>query len=463
MKKVRKSALVLLCVLVLVAVQTTAASAHDPTGPQADAVRARLDGHVADPSPGGVPMVPLSDIECEDGMAGIFPCENVDLSSFTPLTMIESSFVNDVWGWKDRRTKMELAIVGSFEGTVFLDVTDGENPVYLGLLPAVLPGNFGNIWGDIRVYRNTAYIGTEAFDPDTGQGNGVQIVDLRQFRRATGPIDVVETNRITDLANSHNLSLNEKSGRLYVVGATAGLSECEVGPEPGAGNGGALIYDVKSDPRNPVLLGCMTQDGYTHDIQCVRYRGPDKDYRRAEICIGSNEDTVTIYDATDPAAPVVVSKTTYLDLPFIDPERGVPNYYTHQGWLNRKHDLFFLGDELDEFFGGIQGRSTYIFDLEDLDAPKLIAAHKEDNTSIDHNMFINRGLLYQSNYTAGLTVFDIDDADEGELERVGSFDVFPADDRTDFFGTWGNYPFFGDDKIVVTSSDEGVFVLELDQ
>ena len=41
----------------------------------------KLDGHI---SPGGVPLEPLSDIRCEDGMAGIFPCHKVDLASFTP-------------------------------------------------------------------------------------------------------------------------------------------------------------------------------------------------------------------------------------------------------------------------------------------------------------------------------------------------------------------------------------------
>lgn len=46
------------------------------------------------------------------------------------------------------------------------------------------------------------------------------------------------------------------------------------------------------------------------------------------------------------------------------------------------------------------------------------------------------------------------------MKMLGYFDIFPADDRTDFFGTWGNYPYFGDGKVVVTSSDEGIFVLQ---
>ena len=50
---------------------------------------------------------------------------------------------------------------------------------------------------------------------------------------------------------------------------------------------------------NPTFAGCFDDDGYTHDVQCVVYSGPDADYTGAEICFASNEDTVTIVDVTD--------------------------------------------------------------------------------------------------------------------------------------------------------------------
>jgi hypothetical protein len=64
------------------------------------------------------------------------------------------------------------------------------------------------------------------------------------------------------------------------------------------------------------------------------------------------------------------------------------------------------------------------------------------------------------NYTSGLWIYDGWKADQGRVTMRGYFDVFPSDDRTDFFGTWGNYPYFGDGKVIVTSSDEGLFVLQ---
>ena len=445
-----------------IGIGASAHPAHDLSGEIGAMYKGRAyDGIVDEVSPGGVPMEALSDVRCEDGMAGIFPCHKVDLASFLPLPDLEATFVNDVWGWEDSQTGMQVAIVGSFEGTAFVDVTDGLNPVYLGTLATPTdPFDFGNIWGDIRVYDDTAYIVSEAFDistyvPATGEldGFGIQIVDLTQFRGATGQISVSETNRLDDVTQTHNVSLNEDSGRLYVVGSVYGLDNACSSPNPGFpvlnGTGGAIIYDVASNPASPALIGCLNDDGYTHDIQCVTYAGPDADYQGREICIGSNEDTVTIYDATDPANPVIVDRLEY-------DSAG----YTHQGWLSEDHTYFFLGDELDEYFGLVAERTTYIWDFTDLDAAELRGVHSDGNSSIDHNMFVRQGLLYQSNYTSGLWIYDGWKADQGRVTMRGYFDVFPSDDRTDFFGTWGNYPYFGDGKVIVSSSDEGLFVLQ---
>ena len=192
----------------------------------------------------------------------------------------------------------------------------------------------------------------------------------------------------------------------------------------------------------------------------MTYHGPDARYHGSEICISSNESEIVIYDATDPSNPVELSSATYLDLPFFDPERGVPNYYTHQGWLSEDHKYFFLGDELDEFFGPQEERTTYLWDMSDLTDPQFIDAYSDGNSSIDHNMFVDGNLLYQANYSSGLWIYDIWKVDQGRLTSRGYFDVFPDSDIQDFFGAWGTYPYFGDGKVVVSSSDEGLFVLQ---
>ena len=73
---------------------------------------------------------------CTDGSAGSYPCNNVDLLSFVPNSVMNAEKSNDVWGWTDPVTGREFAIIGNFEGTSFIEISNPENPVYLGKLPS---------------------------------------------------------------------------------------------------------------------------------------------------------------------------------------------------------------------------------------------------------------------------------------------------------------------------------------
>jgi choice-of-anchor B domain-containing protein len=406
---------------------------HDGSGKEAG-----FDHVAEEVSPGGVPQEPMSDIRCEDGMAGMFPCHKIDLASFVPLSEMDSIWANDVWGWTDPETDREYAIVSTFEGTSFVDVTDPYAPVNLGSLPSAAPGDFGNIWGDVKVYEDHAYIVSEA------EGYGMQVFDLTRLRGVEEKQVWTEDNRVTEFGQAHNIALNEASGTAYVVGAWDGVTAtgCE------DVHGGPIAYDL-SDPKNPTLAGCYGGDGYTHDIQCVDYQGPDADHTGREICVASNEDTVTVLDFTDKTAPTMLSRAPY-----------ETSAYTHQGWFTEDHAYFLLGDELDEIEETVDGTTTYVWDLTDLDSPELIGMDNNGNTSIDHNIFIKDGLAYKSNYTSGLRVDDTFKVDQGRLTERGFFDVYPADDSTVFAGTWGNYPYFDSGTVVVSGVEEGLFVLK---
>lgn len=101
-----------------------------------------------------------------------------------------------------------------------------------------------------------------------------------------------------------------------------------------------------------------------------------------------------------------------------------------------------------------------MWDLQDLDDPKLIGMDNDGKTSIDHNIFIKDGLAYKNNYTAGLRIDDTFQVGQGRLTERGFFDVFPADDETKSAGTWGNCPFFDDGIVAVSSTEEGLFILK---
>ena len=72
-------------------------------------------------------------------------------------------------GWTDPEFGNEIALVSLFDGTAFVDITDPVNPIVLGKLDT---HTIGSDWGDIKVYDNVAFIGSEAVD------HGMQIHDL---------------------------------------------------------------------------------------------------------------------------------------------------------------------------------------------------------------------------------------------------------------------------------------------
>ena len=365
---------------------------------------------------------------CSGGMAGTYPCSNVDLMSFLALTDIGGGEANDIWGWTDSLTGKEYAIMGRTNGTSFVDISDPVNPIYLGNLP---PPAGESTWRDIKVYADHAFIVSEA------NNSGMQVFDLTQLRMvASPPATFSETAHYPGFSDAHNLAINENSGFAYAVGTNT----C---------SGGLHMINIQT-PTNPTSAGCFSGDGYTHDAQCVIYDGPDLDHKRKEICFNSNEDTLTIVDVTNKAGPVMLSRTGYSG-----------SRYAHQGWLTEDQVYFLLGDESDETNNpDVTNTRTYMWDVSDLDDPALIGSHDSTTTAIDHNQYVKGNYTYQSNYHAGLRILDITDIANGNLSEAAFFDVNPGSDATNFEGgTWSNYPFFDSGIVIVSVIEQGLFIL----
>ena len=383
-------------------------------------------------------------VECEGGEAGAFTCDNVDMVSFLSRNDIGARRgiqVNDLWGWTDPETSREYALVGRTDGTSFIDLTDPYNPVYLGDLPKTATAN-QSLWRDIKVYKDHAFIVA-----DGAGAHHMQIFDLRQLRTVQNPpVEFKETALYKGIYSAHNIIINEDTGYAYAVGSDSGGETC----------GGALHMINIQDPADPTFAGCFADtrtgrrgSGATHDAQCVIYQGPDAEYRGREICLSSNGNALSIADVTDKANPVAVSVAEY------------PNVaYTHQGWLTEDHRYFYLNDEGDEASGLVDATRTLIFDLTELDEPVLAGEYKADNNAIDHNLYIQGNLMYQTNYVSGLRIVDITDPEHPS--EIGYFDTVPygKNDNSPVLGAWSNYPFFKSGVIVVTSGREGVFFLK---
>ncbi len=388
--------------------------------------------------------------DCVGGMAAEFRCENVNLLGNLSLAEIGGGEIgNDIWGWVDPKDNSEYAIMGKTNGTAFVDITNPRKPRLVAHLPTQTDGS-RRFWRDIKVYKDHAYVVSEHI------GHGMQVVDLarlRDIKRRDQPATIAADTVYTGVSNTHNLDINEESGFAYLVGTNT----CGNGVE----NGGLHMVDIR-EPKSPKFAGCATAElpatpsnNYVHDSQCVNYDGPDQRYAGREICFGSNENAVIIYDVTNKADPVVLSQTTYPTA-----------RYTHQGWLAQGGKYFVFNDELDELGGTAPEakQTTYVVNVESLTNPGTVMASPNNTTSTDHNLYVKDKVIYESNYTSGLRLFDEDTVPSGDLEEIGFFDVYPENDAPGFAGgTWSNYSRYRDDDIVAVSSiDRGLFILETD-
>ena len=387
-----------------------------------------------------LPVITGEEVLCADGHADRFECSDVDLLAFLPLSELGLSpgsralagGITDVWGWTDPETRREYALVARMGGAAVVDVTEPSLPVYVGLLAVE-----GGTAQDIKVYADHAFF--------IGAGNtGMPVFDLRRLRGVREfPVTLAADARYDGIASAHNLVIDTQSGFAFPVGASGGGDTC---------GGGLHMIDIRN-PVTPAFAGCYTDTeglvwaGRTHDAQCVEYSGPDSDFRGRQICFASNETALRIVDVTDKENPMPVASATYPGMAYI-----------HQGWLTEDQRYYYMNDELDELTGLAERTRTLIWDVAELDDPILVAEHFGSTSATDHNLYIKGDRMYQANYQAGLRVLDISNPESPE--EIGFFDTTPYEGNPPTMaGAWTAYPFFESGTLVVSSTQEGLFLL----
>lgn len=369
---------------------------------------------------------PLAFTPCVDGFAGTFPCDNVDLLAFMPISQIGGGNGNDSWGWTDPETGKEYVLMGRTNGLAFVDISDPINPIYLGNLPTA---TVTSIWRDVKTYSHYAYIVA-----DSAGLHGIQVFDLHQLRDVPNPpVTFTESGHYSGINSAHNIAIDPNRPYAYVVGS----NQC---------NGGLHIVSL-ADPLQPGPGTCHSA-AYTHDTQCVVYHGPDAAHQGKDICFDAdgNSNRFAIVDVSNKSAPHDLARVTYGNAS-----------YPHQGWLTENHRYFLLDDEGDEIAYGFNTR-TYIWDVGDLDNPVLIGVYTGPVASIDHNLYVRDYYAFEANYSSGLRIVDITDVADANLTEVAYFDTLPANNSPSYDGAWSTYPFFNS-RVVIVSDETGLYIV----
>ncbi len=374
---------------------------------------------------------------CAEGAVESFDCNDIELLAYIPISLLTAPEAargiraNDNWGWTDSETGREYALVGRNDGTSFIDITDPTNPVLIGDLPKTPNTPRSQLWRDIKTYGDHAFIVA-----DGAGAHGMQVFDLARLRDVLDPPVVFDPDLLyrgdglNVVESSHNIIINEETGFAYLTSR---------------GCAGMHMVDI-SEPMEPTFVGC-SEPGGTHDAQCIVYRGPDESYRGREICLRMSGNRFQISDVTDKSSPLELSTASH------------PNpAYMHQGWVTEDHRYFIMDDESDVIAGNVETTRTLIWELDDLEDPILVKEFFGSLPASAHNLYVKGDFTYQANYRYGLHILDI--SDPLNPVEVGMFDTSPFETGPGFGGAWSTYPFFDSGTILVTSMQEGLFMLK---
>jgi choice-of-anchor B domain-containing protein len=384
---------------------------------------------------------------CEFGLAGDHPCENMDLLAHVPLSAfsIAPSAANDIWGFYDLNDNREYAIIGLRNGVGVVEVTDAENPRVVGSVASQ-----STAWRDLKVYqyfdheddrwKSYAYVTADSASV------GTMVVDLRELPDSISA-GITSSNDIS----AHNVYLSnvDYATGVALTGMTPYLHIAGSNQQGGSFNSYGLDNPQQPDPV--YLNASSSRSNYSHDVSSMIVTDDRKDTQCilsqafCEIFFDFNENNFQIWDKTNNVLPARLSTTSYQNVS-----------YVHSGWYTEDKQVVLVHDELDESNYGLN-TTVRLFELSDFRAPSLLSIWTGPTRAIDHNGFVRGNRYYMSNYTRGMTVLDI--SDPQDPRDVGFFDTFPVSDNGSFNGAWGVYPYLPSGNILISDISSGLYIV----
>ncbi|PUA28500.1 MAG: hypothetical protein B0W54_18845 [Cellvibrio sp. 79] len=387
-----------------------------------------------------------SAVNCNNGKAGEFDCNNLDLLAHVPLAALGNgdSHGNDIWGHYDLNDQREYALMGLTNGISIVEVTDPENPRVVSFITSQ-----NTIWRDMSTYQyfdserrrwmTYAYISADAATV------GTMILDLNEL-----PLKVthVATDKSDISAHNTYISNVDYSTGVAREGLTPYLHLAGSDKQGGAFNSYSLASPLK--PTAVYKHAATARTNYTHNLTSLwisdsrREQCVDKN-NDCDVVVDYNENEIILWDNTKNTQPTTLSRNVYQNVS-----------YVHSGWWTEDKKFISVHDELDEQRYGLK-TSVRFFSLDNLRNLELAGEYVGPTSAIDHNGYVRGNRYYFSNYERGLVVLDI--SDPRNPKEVGFFDTYPISNWASFNGAWGTYPFLPSGNILVSDINSGLYII----
>lgn len=331
------------------------------------------------------------------------------------------------WGWYQQSKNKEYAIVGTSNGTYFIDVTNPSTPT----VSAFVQGKLGCTWREMKTYQNYCYIVS-----DDGTPNTFQIIDM-----STLPTSVtVVYNSNTLFERGHTIWIDQN--KMYVGGVTYAAGS---NPSTSPMN----IYSL-ANPTSPQLLKQVSQDipstifNYVHDM-----------YVRND----------TIYASTGWGGLFVLKYNSIANnFTQLGSFTGYANSgYNHSSFLTQNGKYLIFCDEVPA------ASPIHFLDVQNLNNMQPMQTFKPTQNTTSHNPYIiGNNFAVVSCYQDGLMIFDI--SQPNNIGLTGYFDTYPQGGNnlsnysdSPYRGNWGAYPYLPSGNIIANDMQNGTFILNASQ
>ena len=314
-----------------------------------------------------------------------------------------------IWGYKAPNGR-EYAILGTYDGTQFTDITDITNIHQVGFLASTNPSSSNNVWREMKTYSHYAYIVSEVAN------SGVQIVDLQYL-----PDSIHYVKKFVPSGHTSTHSISQSGSYLYLNGCNASF-----------GNG-VTVLDLTVDPENPVKRGGYNAD-YIHDCRIVN----DTIYA-ANI----NSSKVSIISAVNKNSLSAITS-------FINQAGSGP----HNTALTQDGNYILVTDEIGNY-----PRALKVWNIQDFGNITYVTNWQPTgiSTAIIHNVETYGKYALIAHYTAGVRLVDI--SNPAAPTEVAYYDTYPSGNDNSYNGCWGVY-MFPSGKIIASDRQTGLYVLK---